>query len=515
MASLLEKYAPRMAVAEKVYGRNHQGEKLSENRKLMIASCLENTNRFMTEAFDNSTGTQRSDMGMFKKFALNLVNVALPNLIAPDLVLVHPMSSMSGYVNYVQYVAGSNKGATKIGDVFNDPFRLGKVDPNYTSSTVVEESVAADAQVEFIIDWTPVVPGTVKIVAGATTFVDNGNGGLVEVAAGSKITRQTVVDEAVGDEGRLRGVPGHAIVTVKDATGAVVAATAGASIDYETGKITLAAAPSANTNVTITYSYNNVTIPQNDLPILNARIEAMPLIAKARRIAIYYSQIAAFQAKTDYGFDLGDQLAEKAVGQLAYEIDTEVVQLLTSNAVQDPDLKWNKVLPYGVSKAEHYEGFTELVAIGRQKIYDKTQRYAPNYMLVASDILPILGFAKGWTAAPASNINGPYFAGTLDGLKVFVSPSMIPGTFALGVNGDDFMTSAAVYAPYMPIVPTQLLGFADGAMSQGFSTLYDLKLLNKDLLVAGTVVAEDYAVLTAAASTVGARTMAGVQIAKA
>lgn len=26
-----------------------------------------------------------------------------------------------------------------------------------------------------------------------------------------------------------------------------------------------------------------------------------------------------FQAKTDYGFDLGDQLAEKAVGQLSYE----------------------------------------------------------------------------------------------------------------------------------------------------------------------------------------------------
>ena len=31
------------------------------------------------------------------------------------------------------------------------------------------------------------------------------------------------------------------------------------------------------------------------------------------------SQMAAYQAKTDYGLDLGDQLAEKAVGQLAYK----------------------------------------------------------------------------------------------------------------------------------------------------------------------------------------------------
>ena len=40
----------------------------------------------------------------------------------------------------------------------------------------------------------------------------------------------------------------------------------------------------------------------------------------------------------------------------------------------------------------------------------------------------------------------------------------------------------------MAIVPTQLLGFSDGAMSQGFSTLYDLKMLNPLLLVAGQVI---------------------------
>ena len=41
----------------------------------------------------------------------------------------------------------------------------------------------------------------------------------------------------------------------------------------------------------------------------------------------------------------------------------------------------------------------------------------------------------------------------------------------------------------MAIVPTQLLQYADGGTSQGWSTLYDLKLLNKDLLVAGVILA--------------------------
>lgn len=83
-------------------------------------------------------------------------------------------------------------------------------------------------------------------------------------------------------------------------------------------------------------------------------MKAMPLVAKARRIAIYYSQMAAFEAKTDYGFDLGAQLAEKAVGELMYEIDTEVTDLLIANAVEDNRLEFNKTLPVGVSKAEHY-----------------------------------------------------------------------------------------------------------------------------------------------------------------
>ncbi len=70
----------------------------------------------------------------------------------------------------------------------------------------------------------------------------------------------------------------------------------------------------------VAYVYDNVVIPQKNLPLLVAKMDAIPLIAKARRIAIYYSQMAAFQAKTDYGMDLGSQLSEKAIGQLAYKL---------------------------------------------------------------------------------------------------------------------------------------------------------------------------------------------------
>ena len=461
MANLCEAYKSRLAIAERFYSQKHAGEKLSESKKLVTAKVLENTNKFLNEAFENSVGTQRSDLGLFKKFALNLTTVALPNLIAHDLVIVHPMSSMSGYVNYVQYTRGSNKGAYVQGDVINDPFRLGsfkegadkKLDTNYTAAKVCEAKKAAtDAKYDAKLMWTPVVATTVEVVTAGATFRDNGEGKLQEMENGQV------------KEGGKTG-----------------------TIDYATGAISFAASTLTAGAVFVNYAYDNVVIPQNDLPIINAEIKAIPLIAKARRIAIYYSQIAAFQAKTDYGMDLGAQLAEKAVGELSYEIDTEITSMLVDNATESALLSFNKALPMGVSKAEHYEGFAEVVEIGKQLIYDNTKRFAPTYMLIASDILPILSFIKGFSAASTSSVNGPYFAGTLNGLKVFVTPNVKAGTFVLGVNGDDMMSSAAVYAPYMAIVPTQLLGYADGGMSQGWSTMYDLKMLNAGLLVKGTV----------------------------
>ena len=363
------------------------------------------------------------------------------NLIAFDLVMVYPMSSISGYVNYIQYTAGTTKGETAKGDVLNDPFRLGKVDANYTSSKVVE-TITAETAGTFTPAWDKAVE--------KAFYVKDGKEVALNVEGGEWKTYKVI-------------------------------GTNGVTYSVE--------APTVVKGDRVAYIYDNVVIPQNDIPLVNAKMESIALVAKARRVAVYYSQIAAFQAKTDYGFDLGDQLAEKAVAQLNYEIDTEITNLLIENASGDEDLAWSKTLPTGVSKTEHYEGFVEILEIARQKIYDRTKRFAPNYMLIASNVLPILTFIKGFQAAPAGSINGPYFAGTLNGLKVFVTPNIEPGKFVIGVNGDDMMSSAAVYAPYMAVVPTQLLGYADGGMSQGWSTMYDLKLLNKELLVAGRVTA--------------------------
>ena len=444
--NLLETYSRQLKVAEAYVAKNFEGKTMSSQTALTTAVLLDNTNRWITESLNSEIGaTTRGDLGAWKRFCLNLTNIAVPSLIANDLVIVHPMTSYSGSVAYLEYVALTDKNGMK-GEVLNSVFGHGKMDENrmnYTSQIIVEEGTAPAAftgeQIETnglsYTDGTTVKYATVKYIGKdaddkpAVSYDDNG-------AALAKVEKVAYVAKQ--------------------------------------------------------FQMNH--IPATEIPSIGPRMKHIPLVAEPRRIAVRYDQITAFQAKTDYGFSLDKQIAEQACGELAYEIDTEIVAMLKDGAAAGTTeeefaaLTWSKTLPVGVSKFEHYNGFLEIVEIAKAIIYNRTKKFHPNYMVIASDILPVLRFVNGFTATKNAKMNGPYKVGELDGMNVYVSPMMESGEFFLGLNGNDMMSSAGVYAPYMAIVPTQLLGTPDGGMAQGFSTWYAKALLNKNLLVRGSIV---------------------------
>lgn len=144
------------------------------------------------------------------------------------------MSSMSGYITYIEYQYGSNKGGVNQGDLIANPFGFSQMNNNrvnYTAAKVVETATGT----EFTPAWGPVVKA------------EDG--------------KQYVEVEAEGGVwNKVELVDGKATVTE------------GARVRYE---------------------YDNVVIPQNDLPMVKAEMKSIALVAKARRIAVYYSQIAA------------------------------------------------------------------------------------------------------------------------------------------------------------------------------------------------------------------------------
>ena len=433
--NLLETYSRQLKVAEAYVAKNFEGKKVSSNTALTTAVLLDNTNRWITESLSNEIGaTSRADMGAWKKFCLNLTNIAVPSLIANDLVIVHPMTSYSGSVAYLEYVSLTDKGDVKKGDMFNSVFGHGDMSEarqNFTSQIVIE-TVGTDGKV--------------------------------------------TLEDSVVEKGLSYRDPDTN--EYKTAT-------------YKVNGVYTETAPVAGDKVAyMAEQFQMEKVPAKEIPAIGPRMKHIPLVAEPRRIAVRYDQITAFQAKTDYGFSLDKQIAEQACGELAYEIDTEIVGMLYEAAfAHDEKLDdWSKTLPAGVSKFEHYNGFLEVIEMGKAIIYDRTKKFHPNYMVIASDVLPVLRFVNGFTAIKNVKMNGPYKVGELDGLGVYVSPMLGKGEFFLGLNGNDMMSSAGVYAPYMAIVPTQLLGTPDGGLAQGFSTWYAKALLNKNLLVAGRIV---------------------------
>lgn len=68
-------------------------------------------------------------------------------------------------------------------------------------------------------------------------------------------------------------------------------------------------------------------------------------------------------------------------------------------------------------------------------------------MVCSSDLMPILTFVPGFSAASVGDVNGPYYAGTISGMKVYVTPNIPAYNFFMGVNQGALQASAGVFAP--------------------------------------------------------------------
>lgn len=256
--NLLETYSRQLKVAEAYVAKNFDGKQISANTQLTTAVLLDNTNRWMTESM-NTQATQRSDLGDWKKFCLNLTNIAVPSLIANDLVIVHPMTSYSGSVAYLEYVSKTDKGDVKKGDVFNGVFGLGMHSEARTAFTsqVIVETVGSEAKVAL----TPV-----HFKEGEGKFYDTKTKKYYD----AKITR-------LKEDGKTTEVV-YADVTGEGESAAISGLKDKDKVAY------------------FSEEFQMEHVPAQDIPTIGPRMNRIALVAEPRRIAVRYDQITAFQA---------------------------------------------------------------------------------------------------------------------------------------------------------------------------------------------------------------------------
>ena len=415
-------HSKRIQIAESV--RSKQGrDALNLETKAALATCLENTRQICES-------TQSSHIPS-KTFFLDMVASVVPNIIAPDLVSVQAMDAKAGMISYLKFVYGSDKGATRKGQMFNNSLYKGDFDDvNYSASIVEDEPLTAGN--EATLSFYPVIPGTLTI--GALT--DDGKG--------------------------------------KIGTG---------TVDYATGKITM----TISEGDTATYEYDNETAPVK-VPQISLELAQIPVFAKSRKLAAYWGFDAAFDLKKQYGEDVTALMATQAAGEIAHEIDTEIVMDLYNQAGAGAELVWSKTAPVGVQLIDHYDTFWAKLAEGDATIFGATQRFNPNFICCGINVAAVIQVMRNFSGDASANGVGPHFIGTLGGrYKVYVVPAMPADAFVMGFKGGNFLETGYVYAPYMPVVSTDMLTLANMMGQQGYATSYGKKMVNSKLYIKGRI----------------------------
>lgn len=435
---LVKKWGKRIAATESVIG------KMGIDRKVALASSLENTNNRMRMV----ESTQPGSIGQYKRYALDIVNAVVPNLIAYDIVSVQPIDNRVGMVNYISYEYGSNKGGAKAGDMFASSLNMGASNANYSSRTVDNESVNCSATtVSGNLSWLPIIPGTVYFEAdgGSVVGKDDGNGNI----NGTGITSLT--------------------------------------IDYTTGAISGTLDKQPTVEPTVTYDYNNEDVPlTNSVPEVNIRIANLPVVAQSRKMKAVYAFDAAYELEKEYGQDIDSLLATEVAGEIAHEIDMELANDIFKMANAGNPITWSKTMPIGVNVLDHYDSFYTKLVEGANVIYGATRKVQPNFIVCGLSVAAVIQVMRNFTPSGATAV-GPYFLGTLGMFKVYVSPDYAPNQFVMGYKGSNFMDAGMLYCPYMPIISTDLLMLDDFAGRKGWATMYAKKMVNSKLYLQGFI----------------------------
>lgn len=423
--------------------------KLDWYRQATTAILLENTSAHidrMTQMGAMNEATQPGDVGYFKKYAINLLSAAIPNLIAPEIVSMQPMLSRVGEMRYLKVLYGSNKGSVKAGDTMFSMFHGGNGETAYSSDEVDTEYVTASGStISGSLAWLPVVPGSVKLVIGTKEYTDDGAGNIT----GSGITSGT--------------------------------------IDYNSGafSITLASEPSESDDIYFNYRYNNMDVPVQ-APEVTLKIEVAPIIAKSRKLKTIYAFDAAFDMSKDYGMQINNELVTYTASQIKHEIDGEIMGDLLRIASATP-VTWDATPRDGISLRDHNESFYNKVVEAGNNIFDATKLANGSYIIVGMDAANIVETLPRFRSSGVIKPTGPHLVGYLGSMPVYKNPFYPADTFLVGWKGNGMFEAGYLYCPYMPIMTTQLIMDADFQGQRGFATSYGKKPVNSKMFCKGTI----------------------------
>ena len=441
-----QKFAKRIGLLEAAR-KVSNSQPMSAYQKHYVGQLFENTQKGnLYEGY-----TQASNVGNWRRDAMNIVSIAVQNTILDQIVSMQAMTTAAELLPILEFKYGTDKGETKAGDLVLDSTGAGKTDKFYDSNIIDKQPIGAGVQT-YLAPFTPITAGTVKVIkADGTVVTDDGAGALSD----------------------------------------------GGTIDYTTGEIKLNAA--AAEGDTVSYKYGNEQIPNYLYPELDGHnkqqvgdvtlgIKPVLIEAEEHKLRAIYGLTAAYRINKEYSVNLPLEFEKQVANEINKEQERLVMNDIFTQAAGGNSVVWSATPRPGVSDAEHVESLPIRINLAASEIYTRTGgNLQPNFIVAGSNVVAYLSKTKNFEANEAPKNGGSFLAGRLGTLDVYQTPGIGTNDFFLGGIGNDYWQAGYVVGNYMPITYTQPVTLSDFTTQAGWVSIYGRKMVNPQLYIRGRI----------------------------
>jgi hypothetical protein len=263
--------------------------------------------------------------------------------------------------------------------------------------------------------------------------------------------------------------------------------------------------------------------PQPEIPEIDIKVEAVPVVATTRKLRARWSPELAQDLNAYHSLDAEVELTQILSEQIALEIDREILNDLLTQATA-ANYFWSRAPGKFVNKEsgraiadpmnatgpifrgtvrEWYETLTETIIDVANQIHRKTLRGSANFIVVGPDVATILESSVMYKPNYSLDGSGQVGAMTIGAEKVgslsnrftvYKDPYFPRNKVLVGYKGGSYLESGYVYAPYVPLIVTPTI-FApeDFTPRKGVMTRYGKKMVRADFF--GTVTCLDMNVI--------------------
>ena len=215
-------------------------------------------------------------------------------------------------------------------------------------------------------------------------------------------------------------------------------------------------------------------------------IDKISVTARSRALKAEYSTELAQDLKAVHGLDAETELANILSTEILQEINREVIRTIysiaqygaqsdtTNGGIFDLDTDSN-----GRWSVEKFKGLMFQIERDRNEIGHATRRGKANFMICSADVASAMSMAGMLETGHALNVDDTMstFAGTMNGLKVYVDPYYTAGAgqfYVLGYKGSSPYDAGMFYCPYVPLQMVRAMGENTFQPKIGFKTRYGM-----------------------------------------